>query len=117
MTPVFLPGCCSRRSMLHIHITAPRNIFMGRSKRPANNRRLAPKRETVLKSPFARTPLDSLVAQYCPGFSLPREFYSDPGVYQADIDRVWRRGWLFAGHSCEIPKPGNFFTLTVDTDL
>jgi Rieske 2Fe-2S family protein len=60
--------------------------------------------------------LDSLVARYRPGWSLPREFYSDPTVYQTDIERVWRRGWLFAGHSCEIPKPGDFFTLTLDTD-
>jgi glycine betaine monooxygenase A len=47
---------------------------------------------------------------------LPGAFYSDSTVYQADLERIWRRGWLFAGHSCEIPQPGDFFTLTVDAD-
>jgi Rieske 2Fe-2S family protein len=32
------------------------------------------------------------------------------------MERIWRRGWLFAGHSCEIPNPGDYITLTVDTD-
>ncbi len=29
---------------------------------------------------------------------------------------MWRRGWLFAGHTCEIVQPGDFFTLEVDSD-
>jgi Rieske 2Fe-2S family protein len=37
-------------------------------------------------------------------------------MYQLDLARVWRRGWLFAGHACEIPEPGDFFTVDVDTD-
>src|SRR5207245_11559409 len=55
-------------------------------------------------------------SQYRPGRSLPGRFYSDAEVYRADIERVWRRGWLFAAHSCEVPKPGDYITLTVDTD-
>src|SRR6266446_3423314 len=51
-----------------------------------------------------------------PGWSLPAEFYSDETIYRADLERIWRRGWLFAGHSCEIPKPGDYFTLEVDAD-
>lgn len=30
---------------------------------------------------------------------------------------IWLRGWVFAGHTCEISMPGDYFTLTVDTDL
>ena len=29
---------------------------------------------------------------------------------------MWRSGWLFAGHSCEILNPGQYFTLEVDSD-
>jgi Rieske 2Fe-2S family protein len=43
-------------------------------------------------------------------------FYTDPDVYRADIETIWRRGWLFAGHSCEIPNPGDYFVYTVDQD-
>jgi len=50
------------------------------------------------------------------GYSLLQPFYSDPAVYQTDLQTVWRRGWLFAGHSCEISKPGDYFTLELDAD-
>ncbi len=50
------------------------------------------------------------------GWSLPGAFYSKPEIYQADLERIWRRGWLFLGHSCEIPEPGDYFTCEVDTD-
>ncbi len=36
-------------------------------------------------------------------FGLCREFYQSELIYRADLDRIWRRGWLFAGHSCQIP--------------
>jgi Rieske 2Fe-2S family protein len=61
-------------------------------------------------------PLASLITRCRPGWALPGEFYSGETVYQADLDRVWRRGWLFAGHDCEIPNPGEYFLLQVAQD-
>jgi glycine betaine catabolism A len=60
--------------------------------------------------------IERLVARCQPGWSLPGEFYSDEDIYRLDVDRVWRTGWLFAGHACEIAKPGDYFTLEVDAD-
>ena len=57
-----------------------------------------------------------LVATRKPGYSLPGAFYSDERIYRSDIDCIWRKGWLFAGHSCEIPSPGDYFTMNVDGD-
>jgi Rieske 2Fe-2S family protein len=51
-----------------------------------------------------------------PGWSLPRELYSDAEVYRLDVERVWRRGWLFAGHSVEIQRPGDYFLVEIDAD-
>lgn len=67
---------------------------------------------------FAGSPdrLAALAAEYRPGCSLPGPFYSDDAVYRADVERIWRKGWLFAGHSCEIPNAGDYFTLEVDAD-
>ncbi len=50
------------------------------------------------------------------GFSLPGELYRDGATYRIDLERIWRTGWLFAGHSCEIRNPGDYFTLNVGTD-
>jgi Rieske 2Fe-2S family protein len=57
-----------------------------------------------------------LIARQPAGHSMLRQFYSDDEVYHVDCQRVWRTGWLFAGHSCEISEPGDYFTLEVDSD-
>ena len=57
-----------------------------------------------------------LVTQSRPGYALPQAFYHDPELYRAEIDAIWRRGWLFAGHSCEIPGAGDYSVFEVDTD-
>jgi Rieske 2Fe-2S family protein len=51
-----------------------------------------------------------------PGHGLPRPLYHDELVYRAEMDFVWRAGWLFAGHSCQIPKAGDYFVYDVDGD-
>lgn len=48
-----------------------------------------------------------------PGWSMPREFYTDPEVFEEDLRRVFYRNWLFAGHACEIPDPGDYFVMEV----
>jgi Rieske 2Fe-2S family protein len=60
--------------------------------------------------------LDELITRHTPGYALERAFYTDEEVYRYDVERIWRRGWLFAGHSCQIPEPGDYFTLEMDTD-
>lgn len=47
---------------------------------------------------------------------LPREFYHTPELYALELDHIWRSGWLFAGFTCEVPNPGDYLTLSVDTD-
>jgi Rieske 2Fe-2S family protein len=47
------------------------------------------------------------------GHALPSPFYKDAGFYQLDLDLIFHREWIFAGHDCEIPKPGDYFTLQV----
>ncbi len=47
------------------------------------------------------------------GFSLEQPFYIDPDFHKLDMELIWYRDWLFAGHDCEIAKPGAYFTLQV----
>ena len=54
-----------------------------------------------------------LVAQRKPGYTMPGELYASEFVYRAEIERIWRRGWLFVGHSCEIRKPGDYITFAL----
>lgn len=47
------------------------------------------------------------------GFSLEQPFYTDPDYFKLDMELIWYRDWLFVGHDCELPKPGNYFTLQI----
>ena len=47
------------------------------------------------------------------GHTLPRRFYTDPIFYQVDLENVFYREWLFAGHDCELRRPGDFITLKI----
>ena len=48
-----------------------------------------------------------------PGFTLDQPFYIDPDYFQQDLREIWYKDWLFIGHDCEVPKPGNFVTVQV----
>jgi Rieske 2Fe-2S family protein len=41
--------------------------------------------------------------------SLAREFYTDSDIYERDIERIFLRAWLYAGHESEISEPGDWF--------
>jgi len=60
--------------------------------------------------------LKELVNGHEQGLSLAGTFYKDERVYHTEINRIWRKGWLFVGHSCEVAEPGDYFTFSVDGD-
>src|SRR6266403_4755062 len=64
----------------------------------------------------ARALLARLITEHKPGHALQREFQTVPGIYQLDLERIWRRGWLFAGHTCQVKSPGDYFVFDIDTD-
>ena len=60
--------------------------------------------------------LKQLIDSRSPGHGLPRPLYHDELLYRAEMDGIWRNGWLFAGHSCQIPNAGDYFLYEVDGD-
>jgi glycine betaine catabolism A len=56
------------------------------------------------------------IASRRPGHGLPRPFYHEELLYRTEMEYIWRGGWLFAGHSCQIPNPGDYFLYEVGED-
>merc|ERR1719507_2017937 len=36
------------------------------------------------------------------GFGLPGAFYNDNSFFLADVENLWKKEWIFAGHDCEL---------------
>lgn len=58
-------------------------------------------------------PLQDLIDRQQPGYSLEQTFYLDPTLFQLDMERVYLRQWLFAGHLSRIPNPGDYFLYNI----
>ena len=57
--------------------------------------------------------IEQLIASHTPGYSLARDFYTDPAVYELELDRIIYRNWVLAGHVSELGKPGDFKVVNV----
>jgi phenylpropionate dioxygenase-like ring-hydroxylating dioxygenase large terminal subunit len=42
-----------------------------------------------------------------------RDVYTDPEVFQLEMERLWARSWVYVGHTSQVPKPGDYLTLDV----
>jgi Rieske 2Fe-2S family protein len=47
------------------------------------------------------------------GMSMARSAYTSDEVFRLDLDAVFGRHWLFAGHAADIPEPGDFRVVDV----
>ena len=45
------------------------------------------------------------------GFSLPAPLYTDPAVFDADMDLIFARHWIFVGSEPELAEAGDYLTV------
>ena len=60
--------------------------------------------------------LQKLLDHHQHGWSLAQPFYLDQDVFDAELETIWKKYWLFAGTIAEIPKPGDYFLYKVQND-
>ena len=39
-----------------------------------------------------------------------RRVYTDPDVFEMEMELIFGRAWLFVGHTSQVPQPGDYFT-------
>jgi phenylpropionate dioxygenase-like ring-hydroxylating dioxygenase large terminal subunit len=39
--------------------------------------------------------------------------YTDPAIFDLEMDRIFRQGWVYVGHESELPKRGDFIRRTI----
>lgn len=57
-----------------------------------------------------RTHLESEVGGMVESGRVHRRVYTDPQVFDLEMDRIFGRAWLYIGHASQVPKPGDFMT-------
>lgn len=75
---------------------------MGESSTPAATLRVVPATRAATALP-----------RHAKGFGLEQAYYADPALFAREMTDVFARAWMFAGHECEIPKSGDWFTYEI----
>jgi phenylpropionate dioxygenase-like ring-hydroxylating dioxygenase large terminal subunit len=42
-----------------------------------------------------------------------RDVYTDPEIFQLEMERLWARTWVYAGHTSQVPAAGDFITVDI----
>lgn len=54
-----------------------------------------------------------LIDSQQPGWSLNQRFYTDPALYELELERIITKNWILAGHESQLPEPGDYKVLKV----
>ena len=54
-----------------------------------------------------------IIARQQQGWSLERAFYTHPVLFDLDLEHVWHRQWIFAGHGNAIADAGDYFLVQI----
>jgi phenylpropionate dioxygenase-like ring-hydroxylating dioxygenase large terminal subunit len=60
----------------------------------------------------ARTNVDDLVRPD----RVSGDVYTDPEVFELEMQRIFREGWVYVGHESEVPEPGDYVTRRIGRD-
>ena len=39
-----------------------------------------------------------------------RSVYTDPEIFELEMERIWGHAWIYIGHDSQVPNPGDFLT-------
>lgn len=42
-----------------------------------------------------------------------RDVYRDPELFELEMQRLWRRSWIYVGHDSQVPNPGDYYTADI----
>ena len=56
--------------------------------------------------------IEQLMDRQQPGWTLEQPFYTDHEIFELEWENIWKKYWLFAGTTAEIPKGRRLFYLS-----
>jgi phenylpropionate dioxygenase-like ring-hydroxylating dioxygenase large terminal subunit len=52
-------------------------------------------------------------SRYFRGDQVDSAIYTDPAIFEREMQKIFHAGWLYVAHESEIPQPGDFVTRTI----
>lgn len=56
------------------------------------------------------------IKNYKSGYTLDQEFYKSDDIYKKEIENIFLKNWILAGHASQIPNHGDFFLFEFDKE-
>ena len=47
--------------------------------------------------------------------SVHKKLYTDPGVFDLEMQRIYTKVWVYIGHDSQVPNVGDYITTTLGT--
>lgn len=44
---------------------------------------------------------------------IHRDVYTDPELFELEMERLWRTAWVYVGHDSQVPAPGDYYTTDI----
>ncbi|MFI5132500.1 MAG: aromatic ring-hydroxylating dioxygenase subunit alpha [Chitinophagales bacterium] len=60
--------------------------------------------------------VQQLIKNYRSGFSLEQAFYTDSEVFECEWENIFKKQWLYAGNTAQIPRAGDYFLYHLRND-
>jgi len=57
--------------------------------------------------------IKTLVARQTPGMTLEQPFYTDPAIFDRDLEAIVAKQWLFVDHISAVARPGDYITYEI----
>ena len=42
-----------------------------------------------------------------------RRLYTDPGIFERELEKIFGRSWIYVGHESQVPEPGDFYATRI----
>jgi len=66
--------------------------------------------------PLTPAKLQNLIASRRAGHALPRDFYTDPEIFEFDMQRMLLEHWFCAGHESSIARSGDYLAVDLGAE-
>ena len=45
--------------------------------------------------------------------AVHKKVYTDPEIFDLEMERIWNRAWIYVGHDSQVPEPGDYFATSI----